>query len=121
VLGLPHARVTALFLPGTIEFNANGGVGRYADAAAALRLEFEGEPDAARLVAAATRGLLQRIGLPGSLAAAGVSPEKFNAELGALCQHAEMDLGLACALRIPGESELRRLYEYAYTGKSVDF
>jgi len=120
IFKLPHGRVTALFLPRTIEYAANKGFGRYMDIACMLNLPADDELQASRSVSAAICKLMDLVGLPASLRAAGVSPEVLEAELEALCDGAEMDLGYVMSLRMPDRFELEQLFECAYEGRAVD-
>lgn len=121
VFPLPHGRVTGIFLPLVIEYNANGGVGRYQDLACVLGLPADDEEQAAAALARAVRELMARLELPLSLQAAGVSAQEFEAGQEKLCDHAELDLGLVVSRRVPYREDLERLFQYAYTGKPVDF
>lgn len=121
VFGLPHGRVTGLCLPYTIEFIANGGASRYTELARTLGLPSNDERQAALALAQATRDLLREIRQPVSLRAAGIAPEAFEANLDGLCSRTEMDNALATSQRFPYPEDSRRLFEYAYQGKVVDF
>ena len=78
---IPHGRITAIFLPYTIEFVANGGVGRYADLAAMIGQSAGDEAEAAQKLAAATRDLMRQVQLPTSLQEAGVSAAELEANM----------------------------------------
>ena len=121
VFKLPHGRITGLFLPFTIEFVGNGGVGRYLQIAKCLHLSAKNEMEAAPQVADAIRNLLQRVGLPLSISAAGISGQDFNANLDLLVENAQADLSAATSRRAASWHDLQRLFEYAYAGKKVDF
>lgn len=120
-LPLPHGRITALFLPYTIEFNAAAGVGRYRDIAYILGLSAEDEAQAAATVARAVRELLVSIGQPRSLLEAGVAEADFEAHLGEICEHTEIDTSILMARRIPERAEIEQLFRYAFRGRRVDF
>jgi alcohol dehydrogenase class IV len=121
IFALPHGRLSGLFLPYAIEYTANGGAGRAVDIAHALGLCDGDEVEAAAVLAQAVRDLLSRIGQPLSLAEAGISLQSLEAELEALCDRSEMDLGMVVARRMPYREDLKRLFEYAWEGKKVDF
>lgn len=121
LFGLPHGRITGLFLPYSIEYNAAGGVGRYLELAQVVGLAVETEDDAGPRLAEAIRDLLLRIGQPTSLEQAGVTHSEFETQIEALCDLAEMDPSLVTCLRFPYREDLRRLYEYAFRGQRVDF
>jgi alcohol dehydrogenase class IV len=121
VFKLPHGRITGLFLPYTIEFGGNGGVGRYLHIAQCLGLSANDEIQAAPQVADCIRDLMGRVGLPLTLQAAGIARLDFEEKLELLAENAQADLSIATSRRIPGWNELQRLFEYAYLGKKVDF
>ncbi len=121
VFHLHHGRVVGLFLPYTIGYTANGGVGRYRDLAAFLGLPAESEEEAGKALAEAVRDLARRIGEPTSLQEAGVSRQDFEEHLERLCDLAEADPTIVTSRRIPTRDELARLFRHAYTGRLVDF
>jgi alcohol dehydrogenase class IV len=121
VFELTHGRVTAVFLPIAIEFTNQVGVGRYLEMAHVLGLPAQDEHSAGVSLAGAVRGLMGKIGLPLSLQEMGITKEAFDTELEALVERAEMDLGLVTSRRIPERAEIRRLFEYAFDGRQIDF
>lgn len=121
IFGIPHGRITGLFLPYTVEYTANAGVGRYLDLAQVLGLPAADEAEAGTVLASAIRELLASIGQPVDLQAAGVAREDFEANRDAVCDRAEMDASLITSRRIPDRAELEQLFEYAYDGRPVDF
>jgi alcohol dehydrogenase class IV len=118
---LPHGRITALFLPYTIEFNANNGDGRYQDIAHFLHLPAEDEQTAADSVAQAVRNLMRAIGLPLTLQEAGVSAAEFEAALPPMVAKTDIDANTMMSSRIPETEEIEKLLRCAYTGAPVDF
>jgi hypothetical protein len=56
-----------------------------------------------------------------SLKNLGIPLDIFDSELEAICDRAEMDLGMVMARRMPYRGELERLFAYAYEGRAVDF
>ncbi len=121
IFGIPHGRVTAIFLPPSIEYFCSRAGSRYMPIAHLLGLPTQDEPQAADGLANAVRGLMKRIHLPLSLQQAGVPGALFEAELEALCDRAEVDLGMVTAHCIPDREGLKRIFVYAYEGRSVDF
>lgn len=121
VFHIHHGRVVGLFLPYTIEYTANGGVGRYRDLAAFVGLPAESEEEAGKRLAQAVRDLARRIGEPLSLREAGVSQNAFNEHLARVCDLAEADPTIVTARRIPTREDLERLFRYAYEGTPIDF
>lgn len=118
---LSHGRITALFMPYTIEFTANGGNGRYLGLAKGLNLPAANEKEASLSLASAMRDLMAEISLPLSLKDAGISREKFEELLPAIVDHADVDPNIIQSLRIPETEEIEMLLRCAYEGKAVDF
>jgi alcohol dehydrogenase class IV len=116
-----HGRITAVFIPYTIEFTANSGKGRYLGMAQTLGLPASGEKDAAVNLATAMRDLMRRIELPLSLRDAGVTLEAFEAALPSIVEHADVDPNIIQSRRIPETEEIEMLLRYAYEGRVVDF
>ena len=118
---IPHGRITAIFLPYTIEFVANGGVGRYVDLAAMIGQPASDEAEAAQKLASATRSLMRQLNLPTTLQEAGITPDQLETQLETLCEHVVIDTNTLMSRRIPDTDEVERLFQYAYDGRSVDF
>jgi len=118
----PHGRAVSLFLPYVIDFTLNAGGARYGDIARfAGFTDSHDEVEAGRILAAKVRELQQSVGQPMSIAKFGIGREDFDEALDILCMHAEMDTQFFTAPRIPENEELRRMFEYAYEGKAIDF
>lgn len=118
---LAHGRITAIFMPYTIEFTANGGVGRYLDLAKGLNLPAADERQAAFALAAAMRDLMREINLPTTLKEAGIDRSRFDQILPIIVEHADVDTNIIQSLRIPDTEEIEKLFRCAYDGQPVDF
>jgi alcohol dehydrogenase class IV len=118
---ISHGRITAIFMPYTIEFTANAGLGRYMGLANMLNLPAADEKEAALSLAAAMRNLMREINLPLSLKDAGITRDEFDALLPSIVDHADVDPHIIQSLRIPETEEIELLLRCAYDGKSVDF
>ena len=118
---LSHGRITALFMPYTIEYTANGGVGRYLELAKGLNLPAADEKEAALSLVSAMRDLMREINLPISLKDAGILRDEFEALLPSIVDHTDVDPNIIQSLRIPEAEEVEMLLRYAYDGKSIDF
>ncbi len=127
IFHVAHGRAVSLFLPYTIEYCACGGepgMGqptRYAELAGLLGLPAASEAQAAAELAFAVRQLEQQVGQPLKLSECGISREQLEAELDALAWNAAGDSQTVMSSRIPDEPDLRRLFLYAFEGKTVDF
>jgi len=118
---VPHGRAVALFLPYTIEFTANGGDSRYVDIARALGLRADDEPIGAASLVTAVRDLERQLLQPLTVRDLGIDQTSFEHTLPELVGRAETDTQIATSQRIPDSAELRRLFDYAYDGRTVNF
>jgi alcohol dehydrogenase class IV len=118
---VPHGRSVALFLPYTMEFAANAGTDRYVEIAQALGLPArEGREGAVNLITT-IRELEAKLHQPQSISELGITAEAYANALPELIAKAEMDTQIVTSPRIPDTDELRRLFEHAYEGTSIDF
>jgi acetaldehyde dehydrogenase/alcohol dehydrogenase len=111
----------ALFLPYTIEFTANGGDSRYAGLAQALGLPADDESSGAVNLVAAVRDLERQLQQPLTVRELGIDQAAFEQARPELVARAETDTQIATSWRVPDSADLRRLFESAYAGRSVDF
>jgi alcohol dehydrogenase class IV len=118
---IPHGRITAIFVPYTMEFVGNSGEGRYVGMARVLNLRAADHKEAAHNIAEAMRYLMKSINLPLSLKDAGISKDEFEAALPALVEQVEIDANILQSRRMPETEEVERLFRYAYEGDEVDF
>jgi alcohol dehydrogenase class IV len=80
------------------------------------------EPElAARAFAKKIRQLQKTVGFPLSLKQAGVSKEIFEKGLDKLVQYAMMDSSITMNPRDTDSDRIRKMYEYMYLGKPIDF
>ena len=130
VFHVPHGRAASLFLPYTIEFCAQGARGdaagaagstRYGDLARFLGLPCATEKEAAASLAAAVRQLQLALDQPRTILACNISHQDLDRELKQLMALACNDHFTSASTRIPDDGEMRRLFDYAYGGKSIDF
>ena len=118
---VPHGRAVSLFLPYTIEFTANAGGSRYFEIARMLGLSAADDRSGAVNLVAALRDLQRTIHQSTSLRELGIDREAYMLALDDLVAKAETDTQLVTSPRLPETAELRRLFECAYDGASVDF
>ena len=111
----------AAALPYTLEFTARGGGSRYADIARALGLPADDESIGAANLVAAVRDLERRLQQPLAVRDLGINQTAFEQALPELVARAETDTQIATSLRVPDSDDLRRLFDYAYAGRSIDF
>ena len=124
VFHLPHGRAVSLFLPYTIQFNARGDQPtRYADIARFLSLPAADDRKSTDSLVSAIRDLQRGVGQPLSIreAVPDLTPGEFAAQLDKLVDNAEMDATIVASARDVTTDDTRRLFEYTYQGKDVDF
>ncbi|MEW5987285.1 MAG: iron-containing alcohol dehydrogenase [Chloroflexota bacterium] len=117
----PHGRTVGLFLPFTIEYTANGGGTRYAELARYLGLPAAGEAEGASSLANALRDLSRQVNQPTAIQAMGIEAAAFAEALPELVVRAAEDPQMLTTVRVPDDSELERLFQYAYDGRPIDF
>lgn len=117
----PHGRAVSLFLPYTIEFTANGGGTRYAEIAYFLKLPARDEKESAASLVAAIRALRRQLNQPATVRELGVPEDQFVEAMPRLIANAESDADLVTSARVPDGDELKRLFEGAYEGHTIDF
>ena len=121
VFHLPHGRAVALFLPYAIEFAAMTTPERYAELATSLGFSNGTAAKAAFSMAQQVRTLGQKIGNPTSVSETGVRRQDYEIQIDKLMDDAFNDTQMVTAPRAPTYEELRRIYLYAYDGRSIDF
>ncbi|MCP5095595.1 MAG: iron-containing alcohol dehydrogenase [Chloroflexi bacterium] len=118
---VPHGRITAVFLPYTIQFVANSGLGRYANLARYLGLPHGDDKEAGLQLAETTFALMREIGLPTNLQEADIKIELLENNLDMMVEHVEIDTNTLMSRRIPESEDVIKLFQYAFDGKPVDF
>lgn len=121
VFHVPHGRAVSLFLPYTMEFNANAGVYRYADIARSIGLDGIGEAQLTQQLITAVRDLQTGLGSNTNLQSLGIARDAFTQAMEHLLVNAENDNQIVPSPRQPDRAELEKLFWYAYDGKHVDF
>jgi alcohol dehydrogenase class IV len=124
VFHIAHGRAVSLFLPYTIQFNARGDrPARYVDIARFLGLPAADEQEGAASLVSAIRDLERQVGQPLSIRQAlpDLAPEALAACLDKLVDNAERDPTIVASARDLTSADTRRLFQYAYKGKDIDF
>jgi alcohol dehydrogenase class IV len=116
--GLSHGRLVGILLPYATEFNYPSARDRYARLAGPL-----GPPIAPNRSALAERlrAVLGPLGIPKTLADAGVDRLRADGGRAAAVAHAARTPAAIANPRVPSEDELARLLDAAWTGAAVAF
>lgn len=88
---LPHGRLNAILLPAVLSRNASAAGQKYAEAARAIGLEGSANTIAVRNLRTALIRLRKGLGLPATLAQAGVSPAQVRAKADSIVEAALSD------------------------------
>ncbi len=119
---VPHGRTVGLFLPYTMEFTAQRGLSRYADIAHFIGLtDSRDETIATAMLVEEIRRLERTVEQPITVGELGIAEGDFRAALATIVPNAEIDISILAAPRMPETTELTQLFEYAYSGKRIDF
>lgn len=121
VFHTPHGRAVGLFLPYTIEFFSSQAPERFAELASFAGFPNDGRERGAREFAQRIRGLCREIKTPTSVSEAGIGRKDYETQLDKLVDDALNDTQMITALRAPSVEETRKLFLYAYEGRTVDF
>ncbi len=118
---IPHGRIVGMFLPYSMEFSANGGGSRYKKLAKFLGLSSANEQEGLKELVNAIRKLAHKIDQPLSISQMGIEADDLERVMPDLIEKAATDHQMLTTLRVPDEAELAQLYQYAYSGKTIDF
>ncbi len=124
VLRLHHGLSVGMALPYTIEFNCRDNedcASQYAELAGIIGITGKDHVKVSMKLAEAVRDLMGKIGSPRSFAEAGVTRDIFDEGLERLVEFAMMDSSLTMNPRNTDSHEIRKMYEYMFEGKVIDF
>ncbi len=124
VLRVQHGMAVGMALPYTIEFNAYENPEsekQYWELGRLIGVDEENHSKASRLFARRIRELQDQVEFPRSLKAAGIKKEAFEDGLEKLVDFAMMDSSITMTPRPIEAAEIRKIYEYMYEGKEIDF
>jgi alcohol dehydrogenase class IV len=121
VFKIPHGLATGVFLPYSIEYNAKEAAERYRELAEAVGIKAESTEEAVDKLLAAIKDLMRKVELPSSIKEMGIKWEDYQSRLDELVMKAEISTCNFVNPRVPTSEELRKLFIYAFEGRSVDF
>ena len=124
VLRTHHGLSVGMALPYTIEFNCTNSeeaASQYSELAVLLGINEKDNVKTSMKFSATIRELMAKIGSPTSFKEAGVSKKDFDNGLEKLVEFAMMDSSLTMNPRNTDSHEIRKIYEYMFDGKIIDF
>jgi alcohol dehydrogenase class IV len=124
VLRLQHGLTVGLSLPYTIEYNIKDNpetAKLYAELSILIGIQEKDDTKAAKAFAKKIRDLQIKLDFPLNLKDAGVSKKDFEQGLDKLVEFAMMDTSITMNPRNIDSETIRKMYEYMFEGKSIDF
>lgn len=121
VFHIPHGCANAIFLPYVIDFNKDACPERYAEIARLLKLSGDTEEELTDSLTDMIKNMNRKMNIPLTLKDYGISESDFKDNLDRISHNAMED---ACTGANPAkitEEEMKKLFQYIYEGKKVDF
>lgn len=116
---IQHGIAVGIMLPYIIEFNKPKCAKRYEEILNSLNISIR--DDATKTLANFIRDFLKKINIPTSLKELGIPREDWNYNIEKLISFAKNDVASGANLRNTSEEDFRRIFDYAYEGKPIDF
>jgi alcohol dehydrogenase class IV len=107
-----------------MEFNAHempNTARQYWELARLVGIDEKDHMKATRALANKIRELGKQVGFPQNMQEAGVTKEKFDEGIEKLVEYAMMDSSITMTPRPIELAQIRKIYEYMFEGKEVDF
>lgn len=124
VIRLHHGLSVGMALPYTIEFNCQDNeecAAQYTELAGIIGIHEKDDVKTSMKFAEAIKELMAKIGSPRTFAEAGVKRKDFKASLEKMVEFAMMDSSITMNPRNIDSNEIRKMYEYMFEGKVIDF
>lgn len=117
--GLAHGLSVGVMLPYCIEYNKPHAKDSYVQILESLNVT--GVDDPAAKLSSMVKEFLTKLGVPTTIGALGVSRQDWEQGFDKVVKFAASDFCLFTNPRKTGEAEIRKILQYAYEGKTVDF
>ncbi|TFG33162.1 iron-containing alcohol dehydrogenase [Candidatus Thorarchaeota archaeon] len=124
VLRLHHGLSVGMALPYTVEFNCKDNeecAAQYAELAGLISIHEKDNTKTSIKFASAIKDLMAKVGSPRTFSEAGVKRADFDKALEKMVEFAMMDSSITMNPRNIDSSEIRKMYEYMFEGKIIDF
>ncbi|MEY8001105.1 iron-containing alcohol dehydrogenase [Clostridium sp. Mt-5] len=121
IFHIPHGCANAIFLPYVIDFNKGACPERYAEIARSLKLPGNSDDELIDSLTDMIKKMNKSMNIPLTLKDYGISESSFKENLDRISHNA---MGDACTGANPAkitEEEMKKLFQYIYEGKKVDF
>lgn len=124
VLRLHHGLSVGMALPYTVEFNCRGNeeaAAQYTELAGLIGIHEKDNAKASMKFASAIKELMVKVGSPRTFSEARVKKTDFKKALDKMVEFAMMDSSITMNPRNIDSNEIRKMYEYMFEGKVIDF
>ncbi|MEM3579162.1 MAG: iron-containing alcohol dehydrogenase [Candidatus Bathyarchaeia archaeon] len=118
---IPHGRSVAAVLASAVEYMAKEAMDRFISLAGVVGVEAETDREAFEKFVQAFKRFLKTLDEPTSIRELGIGWNSFQKELGNLVERAIASTGTVASPRVPTAEDYRKLFVYAFKGKTVDF
>lgn len=118
---IPHGRSLAVVLKCALEYMAKAAMDRFGSLANAIGIRAETDEEAFNKFMEALGNLLREVNEPTSIKELGISFEDLRNNLDGLAERALASTGTITSPRVPTLEDYKKLFLYAYEGKTVDF
>ncbi|AZV56760.1 iron-containing alcohol dehydrogenase [Clostridium sp. AWRP] len=121
VFHIPHGCANAIYLPYVIDFNKKACAPRYAEIARGLKLPGNTDDELVDSLTNMIKDMNKSMDIPLSLKDYGVDEKEFKDSEDFIAHNAVLDACTGSNPRSINDAEMKKLLEYIYYGKKVDF
>ncbi len=121
VFHIPHGCANAIYLPYVIDFNKKACAPRYADIARSLKLPGNTDDELVDSLTNMIKDMNKSMDIPLTLKDYGVDEKEFKDSEDFIAHNAVLDACTGSNPRSINDAEMKKLLEYIYYGKKVDF
>ncbi len=119
VFHVPHGISVSVMLPYVIEFNKPECEDKYVEILECLNII--GVKDPSAKLSSMVKDLLKKLNTPLSIKELGISPKDWEQNFEKLVDWTKGDILTLINPRMPSEEQVRKIFQYAYEGKTIDF
>ncbi|ADK14909.1 MULTISPECIES: iron-containing alcohol dehydrogenase [Clostridium] len=121
VFHIPHGCANAIYLPYVIDFNKKACAPRYAEIARSLKLPGNTDDELVDSLTNMIKDMNKSMDIPLTLKDYGVDEKEFKDSEDFIAHNAVLDACTGSNPRSINDTEMKKLLEYIYYGKKVDF
>jgi len=121
IFHMPHGLAISISTPYVIQFSSPNAAERYSDIARTIGIKEESAKKATEMLVESVRRLMVRLKIPLSLREAGISESTYKQSIDTLIEQTTRSTCTFVNPRVPDVDEIRKLFEYMYEGRPIDF